>query len=106
MTPDSRIGRYASRYLSANSRVMSERPLRCSPAWLLIAVVTPLLSAGRLPAEELHFFAVAPCRLVDTRPGTQAVHSGGGALQHGVPRTWQIAGHCGIPATAGAVSLT
>jgi 5-hydroxyisourate hydrolase-like protein (transthyretin family) len=53
-----------------------------------------------LMAEGFGFYTVAPCRSVDTRnpaPGTP--------LAAGVPRTFAIAGTCGIPLTARAVSL-
>jgi hypothetical protein len=46
------------------------------------------------------FYTVTPCRSVDTR-----VPSPGDPLAAGVPRTVTIAGTCGVPATAVAVSL-
>lgn len=48
-----------------------------------------------LPAES--YFTVPPCRLLDTRNTT--------ILTHGQFRTVQVAGLCGIPATAKAVSI-
>jgi hypothetical protein len=53
-----------------------------------------------LMAGGFGFYTVTPCRSVDTRnpaPGTP--------LAAGVPRTFAIAGTCGIPLTARAVSL-
>jgi uncharacterized repeat protein (TIGR01451 family) len=44
----------------------------------------------------LGFHTVAPCRVVDTRTGTP--------LSFGVARTFDVAGTCGIPATARAVA--
>jgi hypothetical protein len=50
------------------------------------------------------FFTVTPCRVVDTRPGSGAP-IGGPALDAQMTRTLAIAGNCGIPGTAKAVSL-
>jgi ELWxxDGT repeat protein len=49
-----------------------------------------------------NFFTLTPCRLVDTR-GPGAV-LGGQAVQGGETRVFVAAGHCGIPATAKAIS--
>ena len=49
------------------------------------------------------FYTVTPCRLLDTR--NPAGPNGGPALQPGQERTFTIAGACGVPATAKAVSL-
>jgi hypothetical protein len=48
------------------------------------------------------FYTLTPCRLVDTRVPTDP---NGPALHAGEQRTLVFAGHCGIPATATAVSL-
>lgn len=45
----------------------------------------------------LNFYTVTPCRVLDTRSGS--------ALSSGVKRTLQVAGVCGIPSDAVAVSL-
>jgi uncharacterized repeat protein (TIGR01451 family) len=50
---------------------------------------------GRRP---LDFYTVTPCRILDTR-------SNGQPLASGVKRIIQVAGLCGIPADAGAVSV-
>ncbi len=52
------------------------------------------------PPPALSFFTVAPCRLVDTR-----LPANGPALAAGQTRTFTLAGSCGIPASARAVSL-
>ena len=62
------------------------------------------VAAGLLarPAEAqtgLQFFAVTPCRAVDTRSGF------GGILPASVQRNFTIKGVCGVPPTAKAVSL-
>ena len=48
------------------------------------------------------FYTLTPCRLVDTRNPTGPL--GGPAISFGSSRTFPLAGHCGIPATAWAVS--
>jgi len=53
-----------------------------------------------LMAEGHGFYTVTPCRSVDTRDP-----SPGAPLSAGVPRPFAIAGTCGIPPTARAVSL-
>jgi hypothetical protein len=52
------------------------------------------------PPPPLAFYTVAPCRLVDTRLANQ-----GPALAAGESRTFTLAGVCGVPAGARAVSL-
>jgi hypothetical protein len=47
------------------------------------------------------FYAVAPCRVVDTRNAAQ----GAPALVANTSRSFAIAGSCGVPATAKAVSV-
>jgi hypothetical protein len=49
------------------------------------------------------FYAVAPCRVVDTRRTTGAY--GGPALAAGETRPFTLAGRCGIPASARAVAV-
>lgn len=49
--------------------------------------------------EPLSFYTLTPCRLVDTRGPNSP------ALQPGSLRTFALAGLCGIPATAKALSL-
>lgn len=49
------------------------------------------------------FYSVAPCRAVDTRGNGAPIQ--GGALISGVSRALPLAGQCGIPLTATAVSL-
>ena len=63
------------------------------------------LAPDALPSGPLPFFAIAPCRIVDTRTGGGPY--GRPALAPYVPRSFDIpAGPCaGIPADAGAFSL-
>ena len=57
------------------------------------------------PAGPLDFHTTSPCRVVDTR--TASGMQGGPALAAGATgtRTFQVAGLCGVPATASAVEL-
>src|SRR5262245_50736553 len=52
--------------------------------------------AASFPAGR--FFALSPCRLLDTRPIASPVQSG-------VPRFVQVTGACGVPSSAKAVSI-
>jgi len=49
------------------------------------------------------FYTLTPCRLIDTRNPTGPY--GGPALAAGASRSFTLAGQCGIPATATAVSV-
>ena len=51
----------------------------------------------------MDFFTLAPCRLIDTRNAMGPY--GRPALMAGADRTFTLAGQCGIPATARAVSV-
>lgn len=48
-------------------------------------------------ANPLDYYTVAPCRVIDTRPSAP--------LLTGQPRTFPVAGSCGIPAEARAVAV-
>lgn len=50
-----------------------------------------------------NFYSLTPCRAVDTRGNGAPIQ--GGVLVSGVPRSLPLAGVCGIPLTAAAVSL-
>jgi predicted outer membrane repeat protein len=54
-------------------------------------------------ARTMSFHTLQPCRLVDTRRSAGSL--GGPALSAGTPRTFPIAGACGVPSSAWAVSL-
>jgi hypothetical protein len=55
------------------------------------------------PPPALDFHTAVPCRLLDTRG--PAGPNGGPALQPGQSRSFTLAGSCGIPATARALSV-
>jgi hypothetical protein len=61
-------------------------------------VAYDLTCSGQPAPPSLNFFTVVPCRAVDTRDG-------GGPVAAGVDRTFVIAGACGVPTTARAMSL-
>lgn len=68
-----------------------------------LSLALPVLAAGAfsLPADAqgFQYFAVTPCRAVDTRSGN------GGIVLQGTLRNFTLKGVCGIPGTAKAVSL-
>jgi hypothetical protein len=69
---------------------------------LVLALPFVAVGAFSRPAEAqtgLQFFAVTPCRAVDTRSGN------GGIIPASVERMFIFKNVCGIPATAKAVSL-
>jgi hypothetical protein len=66
-----------------------------------VASANGVLTAFWEPLPSL-LYTLTPCRIVDTRGGAPV---GGPALFGGVERVVQIAGHCGVPPTARAVSV-
>jgi len=54
-------------------------------------------------ARQTQFYSLTPCRVVDTRNPAGA--RGGPALAAGTARSFAMAGACGIPASAWAVSM-
>jgi len=84
------------------------------PNWPAPAFWTPpaakALGRARIEAVSsasapLPFIAVPPCRIVDTRGNGFVGAYGPPSLSAGSPRNFTLAGQCGIPAMAGAVSL-
>jgi hypothetical protein len=80
------------------------------PAWrwalrgVVIAVgVAALLPAVAQAAGPFQYFAVTPCRVVDTRNATGT--DGGPALTANATRSFQIQGLCGVPVGAKAVTI-
>jgi hypothetical protein len=61
---------------------------------LLFLCAVPALADG-----PFRFYALTPCRAVDTRTGF------GGALTHNTTRDFQIQGVCGVPSGAKAVAV-
>ncbi len=72
--------------------------------WYVDSVTMPsALACSPTPPPPLDFYTVTPCRLVDTR--NPAGPSGGPALQPFAQRTFVLAGSCGVPAGAKALSV-
>src|SRR5262249_34257970 len=82
--------------LQMNARTFSKL------AFLTIAASVGALSA-RAQSGPYQFFAVAPCRVVDTR--SPASTNGGPILGSNAQRDFAIRGNCGVPTSAKAVSL-
>src|SRR5260370_41343764 len=74
---------------------MARNSLIKSLPLLLVAIVSPMRSSG----QGFQFYAVAPCRAVDTRIGF------GGRVPGATLRNFQIKSVCGVPSNAQAVSL-
>jgi hypothetical protein len=85
---------------------------------VLLAVVSPSMGAyaqsppdpvadalATVPTPPIAFVAIAPCRLADTRATSGFTGPfGPPSLAAVTPRVFPVAGHCGIPSTAQAVS--
>jgi len=69
------------------------------PSLTVLATATPTMT----PAG-ISYYTVAPCRVIDTRPTGTAFY-GGPALSGQTDRLFTLAGHCGVPSGALAVSL-
>jgi len=68
--------------------------------FLAVSVAAAGLASGPAQAQTgLQYYAVTPCRAVDTRSGY------GGIMTASVQRNFTIKGVCGVPSTAKAVSL-
>ena len=78
-----------------------------------LAAQTPEQEAGQgavqpkaaINASPVPFIAITPCRIVDTRNASYPAGYGPPQLSAGVPRSFTLAGQCGLPAGAQAVSL-
>ncbi len=84
------------------------RPRRMSGrGWVAVAVVGGGLLAAPSGAHAVDavFVGLTPCRLVDTRGNGFGGPFGPPGLAAGAPRDFPLAGQCGIPVEAQAVSL-
>jgi hypothetical protein len=77
--------------------------------WSAPATWSPARGSGGMTVQDvtppLPFIGVTPCRIADTRGNGFTGAYGPPALSAGSPRNFTLAGRCGIPAGAGAVSL-
>jgi hypothetical protein len=81
------------------------------PAGGLLELALPARSATlavaslpTTPSPATQFYTVSPCRIADTRTTPNGAYAGP-ALAGGATRTFVLAGRCGIPASARAVSV-
>jgi hypothetical protein len=75
--------------------------------WLLagaLLLVTPFFDRSA-EGQGLQYYAVAPCRMYDTRGLTSAAGAGGGVINTATIRSFRLRNFCGVPSTAKAVSL-
>jgi len=94
----------ASGTVSAGTRHVTNTVTVAAPAGMDDPAPDNNSASLTIPVERtMSFYTLSPCRLVDTR--NAAGSRGGPALAAGVPRTFPIAGACGVPSTAWAVSL-
>src|SRR5438270_3427483 len=71
---------------------------------ILLAIAAVLITiAAQAQTGPYQFYAVTPCRIVDTRNANST--NGGPVLASGATRDFAVRGNCGIPTTAKAVSL-
>jgi hypothetical protein len=68
---------------------------------LFLPSTSPALD--QVVTQSMSFYTIAPCRVADTRNPTGSL--GGPALAAGKQRTFLLAGSCGIPSGARALSL-
>jgi hypothetical protein len=65
-------------------------------------LITALAICSSAAQAQYSYFAVSPCRVVDTR---NAVSTNGGPSLTTTPRSFAIRGNCGIPTSAKAISM-
>ncbi|HEV2063458.1 MAG TPA: hypothetical protein VGS00_02790, partial [Thermoanaerobaculia bacterium] len=59
-------------------------------------------SLAAVPTPPLALIGINPCRIADTRDGTNPAGYGPPSLAAGVPRNFTLTGQCGIAGTAQA----
>lgn len=67
------------------------------------AAVWILAGAAEAQSGPLQYYAISPCRVVDTRNANSV--NGGPILSSGVTRNFAVRGNCGVPTTAKAVTM-
>ncbi len=77
------------------------RPLLSVPVLAVVFGLVLTLGANTSYAQ-LSYYALTPCRVVDTR---NAAGVDGGPALATTTRNFQIRGNCGVPATAKAISM-
>ena len=83
---------------------MNEQHRRSVIHVIRVVSVTILLSGVAAAAHaQYSYFALTPCRVVDTRNPNSV--NGGPSLAPNSARNFQIRGNCGVPTTAKAVTM-
>lgn len=93
----------------AADREVLQKNWAAPPFWLPEAGPVPKeagreVNAATLPSAPLPFVAIAPCRLIDTRGYGFSGAWGPPSLGSLTERPFPVPGHCGIPASAEAIS--
>lgn len=70
---------------------------------LIFVAIAGAVASSAMAQTALQFYAVTPCRVVDTRNPVST--NGGPIMGPGTQRDFAIRGNCGVPTTAKAVSL-
>jgi len=73
-----------------------------------VAVLGVALLVAAVPVGAdgpFQFFALTPCRVVDTRAAGTTVGTYGGTLISGTERVYPVQGNCGVPVGAKAVTV-
>jgi hypothetical protein len=97
----------ARRFLASPSSPASDiSTVQGLPVWESsrpkLAIGRSLFDVGVAPSTG-SFFTLAPCRVIDTRLAAGPL--GGPALAPGIPRSFPVAGTCGIPAGAKSIAV-
>ncbi|MEP6801611.1 MAG: IPT/TIG domain-containing protein [Acidobacteriota bacterium] len=92
----------------SGTTVTATTPASATTQTVGITVTNPDTRSATLPGAFTYnagagFYALTPCRVVDTRNSTGPL--GGPALTAGADRTFVFAGACGIPSTARSVAI-
>ncbi|MCE7957663.1 MAG: hypothetical protein DYH06_06945 [Acidobacteria bacterium ACB2] len=95
--------------LGASTGQLSGTPLE-SGIYFLTIVATDAFGSQQTSvtltvAGQYLFFPLTPCRLVDTRLGAAAVHTGPPAIPNGGQRDFLARGHCGVAGNAQALAV-
>jgi hypothetical protein len=69
------------------------------------SAASPAEALASVPTSPMPFIGVTPCRIVDTRNASFPVGYGPPSMAANISRNFTLAGRCGIPDSAQAVSL-
>jgi hypothetical protein len=104
-----RAGTLSLTALLATAWLPAQAPAGSIPNWTAPATWSPSPARGGMTTMDatppVPFIGLAPCRVVDTRGNGFTGQFGPPALVAGASRTFTLAGQCGIPPSASALSL-